>query len=217
MAPERVPYYSSIPLELSQISLQSRLRNANTQEISRPTQPKNAHYPQKEKRATLSNCVTVMSQWYYSTFTKSSRTVETKCFLTHLSTFYLKMASRPLEIEEVEPSEEGKVEKDEKVVCIGAKCRGPGPAKYLLPGTIGLKGHDIRKKRCPAFSFGQRHKEFSSSFSPGPKYMIPAYATRKGKETAPAFSLYSRTRDNANFHTPGPGILVLSLATSDKI
>ena len=117
------------------------------------------------------------------------------------------MAQGQLEIEKVESSEEGKDDKEEKVVSIAAKCRGPGPAKYLLPGTIGLKGHDIRKQRCPAFSFGQRHKEFSSSFSPGPKYMFPAYATRKGRETAPAFSLHSRTRENAKFLTPGPGIL----------
>lgn len=117
------------------------------------------------------------------------------------------MAQEQLEIEKVESSEECKDEKEEKVICIAAKCRGPGPAKYLLPGTIGLKGHDIRKQRCPAFSFGQRHKEFSSSFSPGPKYMFPAYATRKGRETAPAFSLHSRTREKANFLTPGPGIL----------
>ncbi|XP_015776794.1 PREDICTED: outer dense fiber protein 3-like [Acropora digitifera] len=115
------------------------------------------------------------------------------------------MAQEQLEIEKVESSEEGKDDKEEKVICIAAKCRGPGPAKYLLPGTIGLKGHDIRKQRCPAFSFGQRHKEFSSSFSPGPKYMFPAYATRKGRETAPAFSLHSRTREKANFLTPGPG------------
>ena len=110
------------------------------------------------------------------------------------------------ESEESEGSEESEKSKEEKVE-IGAKCRGPGPAKYLLPGTIGIKGHDISKHRCPAFSFGQRHKEFSSSFSPGPKYMFPAYVTRKGKEASPAFSLYSRTPDKLHFFTPGPGIL----------
>ena len=109
---------------------------------------------------------------------------------------------------EIQITEESDESKEEKVL-IGAKCRGPGPAKYLLPGTIGIKGHDIRKQRCPAFSFGQRHKEFSSSFSPGPKYMFPAYVTRNGKETSPAFSLYSRTPDNIHFFTPGPGILRL--------
>lgn len=107
--------------------------------------------------------------------------------------------------EEVETSAESNENNEEKVIQIGAKCRGPGPAKYLLPGTVGIKQHDIRLKRCPAFSFGQRHKEFSSSFVPGPKYMFPAYVTRKGKEASPAFSLYSRTADKHHFFTPGPG------------
>ncbi|XP_027048877.1 outer dense fiber protein 3-like isoform X3 [Pocillopora damicornis] len=104
-------------------------------------------------------------------------------------------------------NEANKEDRDEsqKEVEIGAKCRGPGPAKYLLPGTIGVEGHDIRKHRCPAFSFGQRHKEFSSSISPGPKYMFTAYVTRNGREAAPAFSLYSRTTDKVNLYTPGPG------------
>ena len=109
-------------------------------------------------------------------------------------------------VEQSEQSEQSEGSKEEKVE-IAAKCRGPGPAKYLLPGTVGIKCHDIRKHRCPAFSFGQRHKEFSSSFSPGPKYMFPAYVTRKGKETSPAFSLYSRAQDKLHFHTPGPGSL----------
>lgn len=108
--------------------------------------------------------------------------------------------------EEVETSGENNENSEEKVIQIGAKCRGPGPAKYLLPGTVGIKQHDIRLKRCPAFSFGQRRKEFSSSVSPGPKYMFPAYVTRKGKEASPAFSLYSRTpADKHHFFTPGPG------------
>ena len=109
------------------------------------------------------------------------------------------------QIKKIENADESDENKEEKVIQIAAKCRGPGPAKYLLPGTIGIKGHDIRKRRCPAFSFGQRHKEFSLSFSPGPKYMFAAYVTRKGKEASPAFSLYSRTPDKHHFFTPGPG------------
>ena len=103
-------------------------------------------------------------------------------------------------------SEDKEEVKEEKIVEIGAKCRGPGPAKYLLPGTVGMRDHDIRKQRCPAFSFGQRHKEFSSNVSPGPKYMFPAYVTRKGKEASAAFSLLGRTSDTNHFLTPGPGI-----------
>jgi len=39
---------------------------------------------------------------------------------------------------------------------IAAKLRGPGPAKYKLPGTTGFKNHDGTKKKMPAFSFGKR-------------------------------------------------------------
>ncbi len=39
---------------------------------------------------------------------------------------------------------------------IAATLRGPGPAKYRLPGTVGFLYHDPTRKRDPAFSFGSR-------------------------------------------------------------
>ena len=39
---------------------------------------------------------------------------------------------------------------------IAARLRGPGPAKYKLPGTTGFEKHDATKKKMPAFSFGKR-------------------------------------------------------------
>ena len=39
---------------------------------------------------------------------------------------------------------------------IAAKLKGPGPAKYKLPGTTGYRDHDVTKKKMPAFSFGKR-------------------------------------------------------------
>ena len=33
-------------------------------------------------------------------------------------------------------------------------CLGPGPARYSLPGTTGLVGHDKTKKASPSYSFG---------------------------------------------------------------
>ena len=42
------------------------------------------------------------------------------------------------------------------VPVIAAKLRGPGPAKYRLPGTVGSKDHDPTKHKDPAFSFGMR-------------------------------------------------------------
>ena len=94
---------------------------------------------------------------------------------------------------------------DAKEISIAARCRGPGPSKYLLPGTVGYKFHDFSKTRAPAFVFGQRHKEFQTQFSPGPKYMIPASLTRRGKDTNAAYSLYSRPDLKISAQIPGPG------------
>ena len=92
-----------------------------------------------------------------------------------------------------------------KIINIAARCRGPGPAKYLLPGTVGYRFHDFSKTRAPAFVFGQRHKEFQTQFSPGPTYMIPASLTCTGKDTNPAYSLYSRPVVQMSAQIPGPG------------
>ncbi|XP_032231317.2 outer dense fiber protein 3 isoform X2 [Nematostella vectensis] len=106
-------------------------------------------------------------------------------------------------------SEEQKMTVDvdctEKEITIAAKCRGPGPAKYLLPGTVGKKNHDVRKTTNPAFSFGQRHRDFFTQISPGPKYMVPSGLTQCGKDGTPAFSLYSRAKEKNLSHVPGPG------------
>lgn len=88
---------------------------------------------------------------------------------------------------------------------IQARCRGPGPAKYLLPGCVGQINHDVRKTIQPAFSFGQRSRASPAGVSPGPKYMVPTGYTEKGKDGSPAFSLYSRARERNPANVPGPG------------
>lgn len=88
---------------------------------------------------------------------------------------------------------------------IQARCRGPGPAKYLLPGCVGQINHDLRKTINPAFSFGQRGRAYSTSVSPGPKYLVPSGYTEKGKDGSPGFSLYSRARERNPANVPGPG------------
>ena len=40
--------------------------------------------------------------------------------------------------------------------------KGPGPAAYLLKGTMGQKQHCPSKKQGPAYSFGSRTKGFYS-------------------------------------------------------
>ncbi|KAL7878555.1 hypothetical protein AOLI_G00095290 [Acnodon oligacanthus] len=87
---------------------------------------------------------------------------------------------------------------------IAAMYRSPGP-KYALPSVTGLNCHDPRKWKAPAFSFGARHRQFSSSCSPGPGYLVPSNITRAGRDGTPAYSLYSRPKDPLLFQTPGPG------------
>ncbi|XP_066541106.1 ciliary microtubule associated protein 1B [Hoplias malabaricus] len=87
---------------------------------------------------------------------------------------------------------------------IAALYSSPGP-KYALPGATGINYHDPRKLKAPAFSFGTRHRQSSSSCSPGPGYLIPSNITRAGKDGTPAYSLYSRYNDPPPFQTPGPG------------
>lgn len=89
---------------------------------------------------------------------------------------------------------------------IAAKLKGPGPAKYRLPGTFGFENHDATRKRMPAFSFGKRFNTNYESCSPGPSYMVPQSLTRTGKNTAPAYSLYGRQPERKSEKTPAPGV-----------
>jgi len=93
----------------------------------------------------------------------------------------------------------------EKGIMIAAKLRGPGPAKYKLPGATGYKDHDGTKKKMPSFSFGKRFSVNYESCSPGPSYMIPQFITRVGKVAAPAYSLYGRQPEKHINFTPAPG------------
>ena len=92
---------------------------------------------------------------------------------------------------------------------IAAMHSGPGPSKYLLPGTCGHTGHDLRKRKSPAFSFGTRHQysEAKISTSPGPAhYRVPSNVVRMGKDGSPAYSLYSRSKNGNTSQTPSPGV-----------
>ena len=92
---------------------------------------------------------------------------------------------------------------------IAAMDSGPGPAKYLLPGSCGFHVHDHTKRKNPAFSFGTRHKYVGGGAgdSPGPaQYAVQAQVVRVGKDSSPAYSLFSRPRDNSlSMKTPAPG------------
>lgn len=87
---------------------------------------------------------------------------------------------------------------------IAAMNNSPGPT-YALPGATGMNNHDPRMQKGPAFSFGTRHHDLRSNFSPGPGYLVPSNITRVGRDGTPAYSVYSRCKDIQPFQTPGPG------------
>ncbi|KAJ3279509.1 hypothetical protein HK104_001414, partial [Borealophlyctis nickersoniae] len=107
-----------------------------------------------------------------------------------------------------------------KEIPIAARSKGPGPAAYTLPSTIGL--HAKTGKRAPAYSFGIKLKDTwskTASETPGPNAFFPQ-TTRNGTSKGPAFSLqggYKKDRvlvEDTNEEgvktvldvgTPGPG------------
>ena len=94
----------------------------------------------------------------------------------------------------------------EKRPQIGAMFRGPGPARYLLPGSTGYRLHDPTKNKAPAYSLGIKASKLDQGpKSPGPAYLVPANITRTGMEGTPRYSLAARTKSAGTFQTPAPG------------
>ncbi|KAJ3333868.1 hypothetical protein HDU76_002194 [Blyttiomyces sp. JEL0837] len=104
-----------------------------------------------------------------------------------------------------------------KEIPIAARSKGPGPAAYTLPSTIGLNAKT--GKRAPAYSFGIKlnyDKQLAASETPGPNAFFPQ-TTRTGASKGPAFSLQggfkkdrqdedsSKRGDIGDVDTPGPG------------
>ncbi|KND02052.1 uncharacterized protein SPPG_02556 [Spizellomyces punctatus DAOM BR117] len=99
-----------------------------------------------------------------------------------------------------------------KEIPIAARLKGPGPAAYKLPSTIGINAKTM--KRAPAYSFGikLRYEQPNPHETPGPNVFFPQ-TTRVGRSQGPAFSLqggYKKARkdgmDNlTDADTPGPG------------
>ncbi|KAI9331964.1 hypothetical protein BDR26DRAFT_869757 [Obelidium mucronatum] len=107
-----------------------------------------------------------------------------------------------------------------KEIPIAARSKGPGPAAYTLPSTIGLNAKT--GKRAPAYSFGIKlnyEKQNAASETPGPNAFFPQ-TTRTGASKGPAFSLQGgfkkggqegeggeegKAGDIGDADTPGPG------------
>ncbi|KAI8928857.1 hypothetical protein BC831DRAFT_446924 [Entophlyctis helioformis] len=109
---------------------------------------------------------------------------------------------------------EGKTSLTAKEIPIAARAKGPGPAAYTLPPTI---GPDAKTKgpRAPAYSFGIKIKTNMDEQTPGPNKFFPQ-TTRTGISKGPAFSLQGGFKkkdadavasdwDTLGKDTPGPG------------
>ena len=87
--------------------------------------------------------------------------------------------------------------------------KGPGPGKYLLPGTTGAHNHDPTRSRSPAYSLGTKNVHMSTllidSGSPGPVYFVAPCMTRKGRYVAPAYSMRGKSKELPPAPSPGPG------------
>ncbi|KAJ3214102.1 hypothetical protein HDU67_002058 [Dinochytrium kinnereticum] len=86
-----------------------------------------------------------------------------------------------------------------KEIKIAARSKGPGPAAYTLPSTIGLNAKT--GKRAPAYSFGIKLNyeklETAASETPGPNAFFPQ-TTRTGASKGPAFSLQGGFKKGRN-------------------
>ena len=73
---------------------------------------------------------------------------------------------------------------------------GPGPARYQLPTGVGVKGHDPRKVKAPAYSLAASLDRNRGNKVPGPNhYKVNIVYTRKGKDGTPQYSLAARYKN----------------------
>lgn len=83
----------------------------------------------------------------------------------------------------------------------------PKPGPYKLPTLLGYSGHDVSKRRMPAYTFGTRLPERASLKTPGPnQYDIPQIIGGDGKtfKRAPAYSMCGRSGRKPHLSSPGP-------------
>jgi len=94
-----------------------------------------------------------------------------------------------------------------KLPQIGARERGPGPARYMLKTLSKYESHDISKHRCPAYSFGTRLKPIKSFNSPGPCYLPTEGVNRFGMNGSFKYSMFGdgNPAKMTKLITPGPG------------
>ncbi|KAI8896934.1 hypothetical protein BC833DRAFT_595507 [Globomyces pollinis-pini] len=114
------------------------------------------------------------------------------------------------------PKLNGKISLTAKAeIPIAARAKGPGPAAYSLPPTIGFQAK-TKGIRAPAYSFGIKLQSDRDEQIPGPNKFFPQ-TTRTGLSKGPAFSLHGGYKkkdpskasaidwDTPGKDTPGPG------------
>jgi len=86
---------------------------------------------------------------------------------------------------------------------IQAKIKGPGPAAYSLPTTLGRKSYKVR---APAYSFGIYYDPNPKIVSPSPNKFFPSVC-RTGHFKGPSYSLRVKPDGfkNDTIGFPGPG------------
>lgn len=76
-----------------------------------------------------------------------------------------------------------------------------------MPTTVGFTGHDIRKNRMPAYSFGLRLHDKQQVGTPAPNaYGLPSIVGGRDvtKERAPAHTMHGKLHTNIHGFSPAP-------------
>eukprot|EP00049_Salpingoeca_infusionum_P023612 m.13109 g.13109 ORF g.13109 m.13109 type:complete len:244 (-) comp5900_c0_seq1:211-942(-) len=84
-----------------------------------------------------------------------------------------------------------------------ASLRGPGPAVYGIPSSLGTTS-DPRRARAPAYSMGTRAVPSQKNTNPGPEYRPKSSQTYRGASSSFAYTLSGRPRDGMFDTSPGP-------------
>jgi len=101
---------------------------------------------------------------------------------------------------------------------IAAKERGPGPARYSLPGSIGTNNHDATMDKAPSYGLGANLGSTlgGKTVGPGPSYKPEPAIQKTGKDNTPKYTMPGRAKDFKTARLPGPGAYCPENVTIDK-
>lgn len=76
-------------------------------------------------------------------------------------------------------------------MCLWNWFSGPGPAKYMLPPTVGFTNHDYTKERLPMYSMAPRYHQRDDTAGPGSAKYNLEYKTHIGEKHINAYMGHS--------------------------